>query len=135
MEKSKGYFRVDRLLKQTSTTVTTRKQIQADSIYDLTYEKDSDAMTAGISLLVVPIIIRLTGMLTFETLESYNSAVAILALVSLVIRIFVTLWIVNIANRQNRNSTSWGFFAFFFPSIALICIGFLRLISTTLRVV
>lgn len=41
-------------------------------------------------------------------------------------RIFVTIWIVKIAKRQNRNTTGWGVFAFLIPNLALIIIGLLR---------
>lgn len=106
-------------IKQAPIPVTSSK-------YDLTYAKESDATFLGVILLVVPIALKLSGVFTFETEESYNIAKAFFAIVSVVIRIAVTIWVVNIASRQNRNSTSWGWFAFFLPSIALIVIGQLK---------
>jgi hypothetical protein len=87
------------------------------------YTKESEATFIGVVLLLTPIIIKLSGALNFDTEESYNQGRAFIAIGSLVIRIFVTVWVVSIANRQNRNSNGWGWFAFFFPSISLIVIG------------
>jgi len=106
-------------IKQKPIPVTSSK-------YDLTYTKESEATILGIILLVAPIGLKLSGVVTFETEESYNQAKAFFAIGSLVIRIAVTVWVVNIASRQNRNSSGWGWFAFFLPSIALIVIGQLK---------
>ena len=106
-------------IKQTPIPVTSSK-------YDLTYTKEVEATFYGVILLIVPIALKLSGVVTFETEESYNIARAFFAIGSLVIRIAVTVWVVNIASRQNRNSTGWGWFAFFLPSIALIVIGQLK---------
>ncbi len=105
--------------KQTPIPVTSTK-------YDLTYVYEDDATFFGVILLVVPIIVKLTGVVTFETEESYNQTIIYFAIGSLVIRIAATVWVVNIASRQNRNSMGWGWFAFFLPSIALIIIGQLK---------
>jgi len=113
-------------LKKIPPPLPPRNKIKSDSIYDLTYEKESDAEIAGILLLAIPFGIRLSGMLTFEDLENYNKAYAILTIVALITRIVVTIWVINIAKRQNRNITTWGFFTFFLPGIALISIGLLR---------
>lgn len=106
-------------IKQTPTPVTS-------TTFDLTYVKETEATFIGVLLLVVPIIIKLSGTLTFDTEESYNQAKVFLSIAALVIRIAVTVRVVNIASRQNRNSTGWGWFAFFLPSIALIVIGQLK---------
>jgi tetratricopeptide (TPR) repeat protein len=105
--------------KQTPTPVTS-------TTFDLTYDKNTEATVIGVLLLVVPLIIKLSGAITFDTEESYNQAKVFLSIASLVISIAVTVWVVNIASRHNRNSTSWGLFAFFLPSIALIVIGQLK---------
>jgi tetratricopeptide (TPR) repeat protein len=89
------------------------------------YDKETEATFIGVLLLVVPIIIKLSGILTFDT-ESYNQAKVFLSIGSFVIRIAVIFWVVNIASRKNRDSTAWGLFAFFLPSIALIVIGYLK---------
>lgn len=90
------------------------------------YTKETEATVLGIVLLVLPIILKLLGVFTFESEESYNQGRAFIAIASLAIRIFVTVWVVGIANRQNRNSNGWGWFAFFLPSISLIVIGLLN---------
>jgi len=111
-----------------STTVETIQIKQAsipvtNSKYDLTYIKEDGATFFGVLLLVVPIALKSSGAIKFETEESYNQARMFLGIGSVVIRTAVTAWVVNIAFRQNRNSTGWGWFAFFLPSIALIIIS------------
>jgi tetratricopeptide (TPR) repeat protein len=106
-------------IKQAPIPVTTTK-------HDLTYEKETEATTIGIILIVVPLAIKISGVLTFDTVESYNEAKLFLSFTTIAIRIAVTVWVVKIASRQNRNSTGWGWFSFFLPSIALIIIGQLR---------
>lgn len=96
------------------------------SKYDLTYEKETEATFFGILLIAIPLIVKLTGIITFGTEESYNNTRALLAIGSIVLRILVTAWVVRISSSQNRNTTGWGCFAFIFPSIALIVIGQLK---------
>jgi tetratricopeptide (TPR) repeat protein len=105
--------------KQTPPPVTITK-------YDLAYEKETEATFVGIMLLVIPLILKFSGAITFETEESYKEARTVFAVGSLILRIGVTVWVGNIASRQNRNSTGWVWFAFFLPSIALIVIGQLK---------
>lgn len=114
-------------IKQTSIPVTSSK-------YDLTYTKEDGATILGVLLLVVPIALKLSGVIKFETEESYNQARMLFGIGSLVLRIAVTVWIVNIASRQNRNSTGWGWFAFFLPSIALIVIGQLKKLRLNIEI-
>ena len=90
----------------------------SNSKYDLTYEKEVEATFFGILLIAIPLLVKFTGILTFDTEESYNNTRALLAIGSLVLRILVTTWVVKISSNQNRNTTSWGCFAFIFPSIA-----------------
>jgi len=106
-------------IKQTPTPIKSTK-------FDLTYDKETDATLIGILLLIIPVILNLTGVFTFKTVESYNQGKAFIAIGSLILRIIITIWVVNIATRQNRNTTGWGLFAFFLPSIALIVIGLLK---------
>ncbi len=42
------------------------------------------------------------------------------------LRIFSITWVVQIAERLNRNKLLWGLFAFVLPSIALIVIGLVK---------
>lgn len=94
-----------------------------NSIYDTTYQKETDATVFGISLLLPGIIIAFTGFPKFESQEGYNQFRVGVSVASLIFRIIATIWVVNIAKRQNRDTTIWGIFAFFIPSIALIIIG------------
>lgn len=91
--------------------------------YDPTYKKEDDAMTVGIILLVIALIFAIVGPIKFEDRESYGQFRAVAAIVSLILRIIVTVWVVNIAKRQNRETFGWGLFAFLLPSIALIVIA------------
>ena len=103
------------------------KQITSPKIskkFDLTYKKETDATIFGAILVIITIILRLTGVITFESYNNQDKSVIVAIL--LIIRTIITVLVVNIATRQNRNSTVWGLFAFFFPSIALIVIGLLK---------
>lgn len=93
------------------------------SKYDPIYEKEDEASVIGIVLLVIALIFTIVGPMQFESRESYGQFLAMTAIVSLVLRVFVTVWIVNMAVRQNRETLGWGVFAFLLPSIALIIIG------------
>ena len=92
--------------------------------YDLTYEKDTTPTIIGI------FIIMISTVFYFESVSNYSydneeaqQTRAILSVVSLITRIGITVWVVNIAKSLNRDTTGWGFFAFFLPSISLIIIG------------
>jgi len=106
----------------------------SNSKYDLTYRKEGEATFLGVLLLVVPIALNLSGVIKFETEESYNQARMFWGIGSVVLRIAVAAWVVNISSRQNRNSTGWGWFAFFLPSIALIIIGQLKKLRLNIEI-
>lgn len=95
--------------------------------YDATYQKESDATAVGVIILIVSFIFLLFGGVKDPSL--YYT----LAIVSSIGRIMITVWCVNIAKRQNREAGGWGFFAFFFPSIALIIIGQLEKLKRDIR--
>lgn len=88
--------------------------------YDLTYEKESEAMIVGIVLFIISFIFFVAG--GVKDLSLY----IVLAVFSALGRITLTIWCVNIAKRQNRETVGWGIFAFFLPSLALIIIGQLK---------
>lgn len=94
--------------------------------FDLTYTKETEATIAGVVFFIFPLIMQFTGALKFDNQEDYNQAKIWFTILALGLRIGVTIWVVNIAIRQNRNSTGWGLFAFFLPAIALISIGLSR---------
>lgn len=103
--------------------------------YDPTYKKEDDAMTVGIILLVIAVIFAIVGPIQFEDRESYGQFKAVTAIVSLILRIIITVWVVNIAKRQNRETFGWGLFAFFLPSIALIVIATRKKLFANIQVV
>lgn len=88
--------------------------------YDANYDKETSATFAGVGIIIFQVIIIGSGGIQSE------SAYAITSIFSLIMRIGITVWVVNIAERQNRNQTGWGFFAFLLPTIALIVIGLLK---------
>lgn len=103
--------------------------------YDPTYKKEDDAMTVGIILLVIALIFAIVGPIKFEDKESYGQFRAVTAIVSLILRICVTIWVVNIAKRQNRETFGWGLFAFLLPSIALIVIATRKKLFANIQIV
>lgn len=103
--------------------------------YDPTYKKEDDAMTVGIILLVIALIFAIVGPIKFEDRESYGQFRAVTAIVSLILRICVTIWVVNIAKRQNRETIGWGLFAFLLPSIALIVIATRKKLFANIQIV
>lgn len=92
----------------------------------LDYIKEIEASIFGVILFIIPIVLKLTGVISFESEGSYNQARVIFAIASFIVRIFAIIWVVNIAKRQNRNFNSWGWFAFFLPSLTLMIIGLLK---------
>lgn len=106
-------------IKETSISIDNSK-------YDPDYVKEGEAIFLGIFLLLVPILLKFSGIINFETEESYIRARNFAVIIDIIIRILVSVKVVKIATRQNRNHTGWGWFAFFFPSIALIIIGQLK---------
>jgi hypothetical protein len=91
--------------------------------YDPTYTKESDATFLGVILLLISLGFAIFGPIKFDSYDSYNQFRVFESLGALVLRVFVTIWVVAIAKRQNRETFGWGALAFFLPSIALIIIG------------
>lgn len=94
--------------------------------FDLTYEKELDAILVGVIAFIAFIVLNWPGAITFETEETHRLVLVVLTLVSVFFRFVVIIWIKNIAIRQNRQPVPWQFFAFFLPSLALIIIGTLK---------
>jgi hypothetical protein len=91
--------------------------------YDPTYLKETDATFIGSIILVSSLLLFIFKPFKFDDINSYNQFKAITSIVALILRIFITVWVVNISKRQNRETSGWGIFAFSLPSIALIIIG------------
>lgn len=103
--------------------------------YDPTYKKEVDVMVVGIILLAIFLILAIVGPFKFENRETYGQFQVSAAAVSLLLRICVTNWVVNIAKRQNRETFGWGLLAFLFPSIALIIIATRKKLFANIQVV
>jgi hypothetical protein len=103
------------------------KESKAETVnlkYDLTHEKDTTASFIGVSIIII--------FLAFYIISSNYDSVDIqkaqqsrmfLSVVSIIMRIGITVWVVHIAKKLNRDTAGWGFFAFILPSITLIVIG------------
>lgn len=117
------------------TNYNNTQNIVCQPKYDPTYKKEDDAMTVGIILLVIALIFAIVGPIQFEDRESYGQFKAVTAIVSSILRIIITVWVVNIAKRQNRETFGWGLFAFFLPSIALIVIATRKKLFANIQVV
>lgn len=102
---------------------TINEQYKPMRRYDPSYSNESDATALGLVLLIIPFIFIITGRNRFDNQESYAIFKIISFVYSLLIRIIAVIWVTTIARRQNRNTTSWGIFAFLLPSISLIIIG------------
>lgn len=103
--------------------------------YDPTYKKEVDVMVVGIILLSIVIILAIIGPFKFENRETYGQYQTSAVAVSLLLRICVTSWVVNIAKRQNRETSAWGLLAFLLPSIALIIIATRKKLFANIQII
>ena len=89
----------------------------------MSFERDTTPTIIGIFI----IILYLLFYILIAKGKDYNTEVSgIFSVIFLVLRIFITIWVINIAKKLNRDKTNWGFLAFFFPSLSLIAIGLKR---------
>jgi len=101
-----------------------KKQESLELKYDLSYERDSTPTIIGIAIIVLSVVFYfVSGSGNNQDYEKVAQTRAILSVISLLLRIGVTIWVVDIAKKLNRDTVGWGFLGFFFPSIALIIIG------------
>lgn len=132
----------------TSQSINTTQKVDSNEIdfnnspnivqkikYDPTYNQEEDARTVGIILLVITLIFAIVGPFKFDNRESYSQFQSVTAIVSLLLRIGVTVWVVNIAKQQNREPFGWGLFAFLLPSISLIVIATRKKIFVNIQIV
>jgi hypothetical protein len=91
--------------------------------YDKTYDKETDATYTGIFLFILTIVLSLSQTFKFIDAATYKQIVTYSTIGTFLLRIVITIWVVNIAKRQNRETIGWGILAFFFPSIILIIIS------------
>ncbi|MCR9098974.1 MAG: zinc ribbon domain-containing protein [bacterium] len=99
----------------------------SDSKYDMSYEKDVTPTIVGVFMLVISFGLLMSGFGNDDYGRQQGEQIqAFFSVLALILRIVFTVWVVNIAKQLNRDSTTWGIFCFFFPSIALIAIGQMR---------
>lgn len=103
------------------------KEVKSETLklkYDLNYQKDTTPTIIGVFIIIISMVYYFASIKNDDyDHEKAQQTRGILSLVSLIMRISITVWVVNIAKKINRDTTGWGFLAFFFPSIALIIIG------------
>jgi len=87
-------------------------------LYDNTYKKDITPIIVAAIMILITIIIAACG-LAPRSKSDYN----IYIIFSLGIRIWFTIWSVEIAKKLNRDAIGWGIFTFFLPGIALLIIS------------
>ena len=93
--------------------------------YDESFKRDESLTTSGIVLLILSLIASVSlrdEILNYDTEELRNFRV-ISIVITLLIRVVVIGAVSQYASKLNRDSTSWGVFAFFLPAISLIVIG------------
>ena len=110
------------------------KSAHIEPKYDTTYAKETNATFIGAGILVSTITLLIFKPYKFAKIDDYNQFSAFSSIAILVLRIIITSWVANIAKRQNRNKLSWGTFAFFLPSVALILIGTQKKLSSKVRI-
>jgi len=98
--------------------------------YDSEYQKRYDAAIVGAVIFFINFFLIVTG--TYH--EYGEDGLAVMSILNLIWRIGVIVWVLSIANEQNRNTFGWAVYAFFIPNIALINIGLLRRIIINDRI-
>ena len=119
-----------------SDTVTFKQTVSptVNVKYDSSYKKETNAITIGIIFFIISLALAVFQPFTFDDKKYYYEYRSITAIIILVYRIFVAVWVVDIAKRQNRDTTGWGWFAFFMPTLALIIIGLLRKLKLKIEI-
>lgn len=109
-----------------------------NSKYDETYEKDTMPTVVGCILIFIWLIFYISNFnKQYQSYEEYQQALKtqyLLMTFNLILRIVITIWVVNIARFRNRETWSWGLFAFFLPAVSLIFIGQQRKLKPKLKV-
>lgn len=109
--------------------------------YDTFYKKETGATVVGVLIIFAYLIWFIIKLKIIEDSTKIDSAYifdpamarGIEMMLTSILRIAVTIWVVKIADRQNRDQTSWGILAFIFPSITLIIIGFQNKLKLKVR--
>lgn len=85
-------------------------------------DKKGLAFFFGLLIIVFSVIFRSNPILITNP-----NQVVVMFIVNIAIRILAVVFCANIAEELNRSSFGWGFFAFFFPQLALMVIAFVRI--------
>lgn len=108
------------------------------SKYDETYEKDTMPTVVGCIMAFIWLLLYISNLnKQYQSYEEYQQALKTQDLITtftIILRIAVTIWVVNIARFRNREPWSWGLFAFLFPAVALIFIGLQKKLKPKLKV-
>ena len=91
--------------------------------YDEKYRKETEATTAGIFLLITPVLFLLFYQRSFMRGEDFSYINIFTLIMAMVIRTIATTWVMYIARHQNREAAGWCFAALVFPAITLMIIG------------
>lgn len=107
--------------KKLSAKVKTKEKVEK---YDDSYKKEIEATIIGLVIMIGNAVLLFNR--SYSDWLVYNDEfIPLFTIINVVWRIIVTVWVSNIANRQNRGSLSWKFFAFLLPNLSLIIIGLL----------
>lgn len=109
--------------KNIQTVNLSEQSLKTNEEFDYTYKKETAATTVGVLLLTASVFLYLYSKSYELNTANIQDILAFSVVLSLILRISITVWVVNIATRQNRNPSGWGFFAFILPVIALVIIG------------
>lgn len=96
-------------------------QMLLSLIYDPTDKKENGAVFIGVGLILLSLMVSIEVHRTSD----YDVRAAVNALFVLA-RIPLSIYVVQIAGRLNRNQIVWGIFGFFLPTFTLIVIGLLK---------
>ena len=108
--------------KRTSEDTNQHKQPEIRTTYS---REPSGIGIAGIIFFIGQIIL-----LPF-TSEITASGYILLLVVSIVLKIIIITWIVNVARSKMLKASTWGWAGFFFPAITMIILGFRQFEITT----
>lgn len=110
-----------------------QKNVYNESKYDPSYSKEIEATIVGGLIFTISFFLY-KYRFEFDNIDSIHIFKIISITGNFILRIIIANWVSNIANRQNRNTFSWGLLAFFFPSVSLIIIGLLKKIKYQVKV-
>ena len=91
--------------------------------YDNNYTQNTAAAFIGIIFFVVPILFIIFSLLTYALDDGLKEFIVTLIGGALVTRLISIVWVVKLANEQNRNKYFWAILAVMLPGSTLFMIG------------